>query len=69
MSDLVEMGMEEGVHQLMERLSPEVAEVVRLDLIQKVGNALRFQARLQNELADLDSFVSAAVKQDSWGAW
>lgn len=35
----------ESINGLVGRLSPQVAEIVRQDLIQSVGNALRIQQR------------------------
>lgn len=52
-----------NVKKLTDRLSPEVVEIVRLDLIQKVGNALRFAAIEKRELEYIMNH------SDDWGAW
>lgn len=59
-----------GAGELAKRLSPEVAEIVRLDLIQTVGNALRYHARTTQENLDLEAFAEQeSNKAQSWATW
>jgi hypothetical protein len=60
-----------AVAELVERLDPRVAEIVRQDLIQSVGNALRYQRRLVEEAEQLDNFIQYEVAGAGaeWGAW
>ena len=69
--DEIERGaMRDGVSQLTARLSPEVTEIVRLDLIQKVGNALRYRQRSEQERLDLEAFAEQeATKGPIWATW
>lgn len=71
-----------AVDGLMHRLSPGVREVVRQDLIQKVGNALRMHQRQaqadlhaiaamlrhQAQTKELDEFIQQEISAE-WGAW
>ena len=59
-----------GVANLMKRISPNVVEAVRLDLIQKIGNALRHQLLAEKEIAELSQIETEAVNApEEWGAW
>lgn len=54
----------------MSRLTQEVQEIVRQDLIQAVGNALRFHQRSRQELEELEQFAAEQVAQgETWGTF
>lgn len=56
-----------GISEMIDRVSPEVVEIVRRDLIQKVGNAFRFHYREKRDQAHLEQIVELAGKE--WGDW
>lgn len=61
-----------AIGDLAQRLSPDVLEIVRLDLIQKVGNALRFKVRTDEDIAALDSFCDEVIQKENiaqWATW
>ncbi|MPQ56329.1 hypothetical protein [Duganella sp. FT27W] len=58
------------VIELLPRLSPAVQEIIRLDLIQAVGNALRLRQREKNETAELEEFLAEQEKLgEQWGSF
>lgn len=62
---------ESEIDGLMGRLSSNVADIIRLDLIQKVGCALRTARNTAIEKQELEDFAESQVHREEthWATW
>lgn len=62
----------QDIADLIGRLTPDVQHIVRLDLIQAVGNALRYRRNAEADRIEIEAFADRAVVEESipnWASW